>query len=935
MISRCHSALCTTLLCFATLLMQSGQSQAATKVAPEVVITTDPVIGDLPPDPTYGRIPWLSNKLGESRQNHWAQVEPDAALKQKLATYQRAQTYVHAAYVGAGFEPAGIETRNPAGVLTTFYVDFQNGFVNQANAFAGTVPINGATSVWYNHAGFNGRNHTDNLHTVGHEFFHRILSPIAERRRHWGREVPLERKWMNEGIPTAISQMALEGFDGTRIKSRVKPGDKQAARALGVFYLDYPLDLRRAYPQPTTNLWFESTGSDSTADTLSYATASFWRHVAQSSGGIKWFKTLMDRPRPAGDTPGDWVDWVEDGIQKGDAFANLAEAYNSYVSWIIDYPYRNETSESGYFAWGKWQSTLFHEGCPVVEVFAGRGAVPVSASIRPLSSQCLRVKVNGVPEKLGIVQITLANATDAHCRDLNVVAGGMTTILQSPVLEDDGTCSWHWHYPYRPVNEKAKGEQVFVITNVRPDSPSKTQYVRNLQFLVKAPGVAVQASGNVTATTAASVTAEKKLPVPKKASQKAEVLPVSSSPDIESPEPYRGSGCDALTRQIGPCGPYTEIKLGFGELAEYAIETGLSKIGVAGGDLTSINELVAQVSGGAFMGKATQSIDAAITLKFPRIEPGFTGSFSDAMISLGVGQGDFSATLESIDPKYIRKGINFECPDVGAIYRYNGKVSIESYTASGITGSFSADFHQPPSEGCPVPLKVATVSGRFSTAPAADEVQEAYQDRAAGQERFNALLIHKFYAMVPPALGFGPGRATTWAMFSKGLLGGATDNTGLGGGGSAGVLAPPAAEPGCACDCKEMLSKPTREGCAKQCSTEFSLMGLSCAMEGERDKGNTPNEANRRIEQCPKTCAEYRSQPVGELCETAMYLIYAKCGSGDVTAAEIERYLDILVAPFPEPTRSEQRVVMKQQVLAMDAETRNLLVRTTLEAQQQ
>lgn len=913
------------------LLVCSGFANAQ-RTAPEIKLSTQTQYTE--------QMPAMAR--AEDRRKYWALVQPDAALAQKLAIYEEAQNFVHRKYVAAGFEPAAINARNAEGQLSTFYLDYQDGPFSDANAIAGERF--GVQSVWFNHASFAEReSEVDNYHTVGHEFFHRIFNPIAQRREHWPSNVPLSRKWMSEGIPTAAAQIALEGFKGTSLARRVSGGEKQAVRSLGAFYLDYPIDQRLDFPIPAEGNWFASSSAEGRAETLSYAVSSFWRHVAAESGGLSGLKHIIDRPRPAGDGAGDWLDWVEDGIQGRKGFANFAEAYNSFVSTFVDYPYLNTTSQSDYFAWGKWQSILFHEGCRQIKLQAGAKPYQHLTTIYPVASKCVRVSVSGGPKTGSVINVVLPNATDQQCSDLNVVSGGDNRyrkaadkdrkrgnkkLFEHPILKPDGSCDWHWVFLHDPLTPNANGEQVFVITNVNPQKPSRTKVARTLTFEFSATALALAASGTVTATTAGSSTAEKKLPVPKKASAKAESLPLLTQPTMESPVPYRGSDCDALSRQIGLCGPYTEIELGFGELADVAIENGLTQVGVMGGDLASLGGLMTQLSGETLLAKASQAIAAGITLKFSRIEPGFVGSFNDAKITLAVSQGDFSSTLESIDPKYIRKGINFECPDVGALYRDNGKVTIESYTASGIAGSFSADFYEPAQSGCPVPLKVATVSGRFSTAPVDDKVLEEYEESPEGQKRMNALLINKFYSMVPPELSFMQGRATTWALFAQQQLAEGA------GGGSGGVLAHPAATSGCNCDCKEMLSKLAREGCAKQCSSAFPLMGLTCAMERERDKGNPPGEANRRIERCPRTCAEYRNQSPGELCEVALYLTYSQCGSSDVTAAEIERYLDILVAAFAEPTRSGQRAVMRQQVQAMDAETRNLLVRTTLEAQQ-
>lgn len=919
----------------AFMLLACSSAANAQRTAPEIKLSTQTQYTE--------QMPAMAR--AEDRRKYWALVQPDAALAKKLAVYEEAQNFVHRKYVAAGFEPAAITARNAEGQLSTFYIDYQDGPFNFANAIAGERF--GVQSVWFNHASFAEReSEVDNYHTVGHEFFHRIFNPIAQRREHWPSNVPVSRKWMSEGIPTATAQIALEGFKGTNLAKRVSGGEKQAVRALGAFYLDYPIDQRLDFPIPAEGNWFESTSAEQRADTLSYAVSSFWRHVAAESGGLSGFKHIIDRPRPAGDSAGDWLDWVEDGIQGRRGFANFAEAYNSFVSTFVDYPYLNTTSQSDYFAWGKWQSILFHEGCRQIKLQSGAKPELHVATIYPVASECVRVSVSGGPKTGSVINVTLPNATDQQCSDLNVVSGGDNRyrkaadkgstrgnkkLFEYPKPKPDGGCDWHWVFLHDPLTPNANGEQVFVITNVNPQKPSRTKVVRAVTFEFSATALQVAASGNVTATKAGSSTAEQKLPVPKKASAKAESLPLLTSPMMESPAPYRGSECDALSRQIGLCGPYTEIELGFGELADLAVENGLTQIGVMGGDLASLSALMTQGSGQALLAKASQAISAGITLKFSRIEPGFVGNFNDAKIILAVSQGEFSSTLESIDPKYIRKGINFECPDVGALYRDNGKVTIESYTASGIAGSFSADFYEPSPSGCPVPQKVATVSGRFNTAPVRDQVQEDYQDSAAGQKRMNALLINKFYSMVPPELSFMQGRASAWALFSQQTL---TQSSGAGGAAGGGGILSPAASSGCNCDCKEMLSKPTREGCGSQCSAEFSLMGLSCAMQNEQQQGNVPGETNRRIEACPKTCADYRGKSVGELCETAMYLVYSKCGSGDVRAAEIERYLDILVASFPEPTRSEQRRVMKEQVFAMDAETRNLLVRTTLDAQQ-
>ncbi|WP_373487339.1 hypothetical protein, partial [Blastomonas sp.] len=709
---------------------------ASAAVAPEVNISTKNV-------PGVSSIPFV----GE-----WREVEPDAALKTKLEVYRRAQTRTHTLAVAAGFEPAQVDARDAGGKLTTYYVDFRKGFSNDSNAFAGDYE--GVRSVWYNHAGFLEReSETDNLYTVAHEFFHSIFNPVVKKRGLWAIPVATRLKWMSEGLPTAVGQIALEGFDGTSLKGRAKAGSRHGVRALGARYLDYPIDLRDEYPMPTSGMWFESGSADETAVSQSYATSSFWQHVAVKSGGLGWVKKFIDRPAPSDKRSRGFVDWAEEGIQRGGKFANFAEAYNSYIASFVDYPYLNETSEKDYFAWGKWQSLLFYEGCHPITLVAGAKPVDHAVTIRPLSAECLRVKVTGLPPKAANIFVTLADATDRQCSDLNVVSGKKTP-LQSPVVNADGRCDWHWQFAYDPLTPNANGEQVFVITNVRPDKPSLTSLVTAVNFKLSVPALSVAASGAATAdssassaqATVASAKPQKKVKVPAKASAKASQIAaigfnVSKS---ESPLPYRSAGCDALTQEIRPCGPYTKLTLEWGEIADLGVEIVQSQYGVASGDFSQFGEMAQKLPKN--LEQAAQLSGASIELQFPRIERGATGSFSNAMISLSIQDHGAEAGLESLSPRFIRPGHNPDCPEANAIFPYDGKVNIESYDASGISGSFSADFYETSEGTCPKPIKIASVSGSFRNPPLRDEVQEDYEETPAGQKRLHALLVNKFYA---------------------------------------------------------------------------------------------------------------------------------------------------------------------------------------------
>lgn len=886
----------------AALLLCALSASAA--VAPEISISTTKV-------PGVSAIPFV----GE-----WREVAPDAALKKKLEVYRRAQTRTHTRAVAAGFEPAQVDARDAGGNPTTYYVDFRKGFSSDSNAFAGDYE--GVRSVWYNHSGFLEReSETDNLYTVAHEFFHSIFNPVVKKRGLWAIPVVTRLKWMSEGIPTAVGQIALEGFDGTSLEGRAKAGSRHGVRALGARYLDYPIDLRDEYPMPTSGMWFESLSADATAVSQSYATSSFWHHVAVKSGGLGWVKKFIDRPAPSDKSSKGFVDWAEKGIQRGGRFANFADAYNSYIASFVDYPYLNETSEKDYFAWGKWQSLLFMDGCRRIVLAAGAEPVKHIADIRPLASECLRVKVTGLPPKAANIFVTLAGATDRQCSDLNVVSGRKTP-LQSPKVNADGSCDWHWQFAYDPLTANARDEQVFVITNVRPDKPSLTAMVKGATFKFSVPALAVTASGSATADSStnsaqaagAPAKPQKKVKAPAKASAKAGQIAaigfnVSKS---ESLLPYRGSGCDALTRAIRPCGPYTQLTLQWGEIADLGVEMMQSQYGVANGDFSQFGEIARKLP--KSLEQAARLSGASIELQFPRIERGATGSFSNAMISLSLQDDGDEAGLESLSPKFVRPGHNPDCPEANAIYPYDGKVNIESYDASGISGSFSADFYETSEGSCPKPVKVASVSGRFRNPPLRDEVQEDYEESPAGQKRLYALLVNKFYAMVPET--FTPiARAEAWALFAKQMAA-----QGAGGGTSGGSASRAQT---CNCDCAEFDS-PRRDACSAQC-LGYAPMAAQCVIEREVGKGRSHESVINEINACPSDCPALRGS-VPAICGDALYQMRRAClasGPAGISQKQIDCYLDYVVREAGEPMRSEFRKTQAEQLKAMEASARD------------
>lgn len=879
------------------LLALSGVSPAAAvTVAPEVNIAT----GDVPGASIN---PFTSG---------WKEVKPDAALKKKLERYKRAQTRTHTQAVAAGFAPASIDARDATGNLTSFYIDFQDGDHKDSNAFAGRYA--GVRSVWYNHSGFLEREtDTDNLYTVSHEFFHALFNPVAVKQGLWEIPVATRLKWMSEGIPTAAGQIAMEGFEGTSLAQRAYAGSRHGVRALGARYLDFPLDLRDQYPLPASGMWFGSESSDQTAELLSYPTSSFWLHVARASGGLRWIKTFIDRPPPASKTTGGWVDWAEKGIQLGGAYANLADAYNSYIASFVDYPYLNKTSEKDYFAWGKWQTLLFHEGCRTIELQAGGPAVSHVATIRPLSAECVKIKVTGLPAKAANILVTLAGATDRQCADVHVISGRKTP-LQMPIVELDKTCTWNWQYLYDPLTANAKGEQVFVITNVRPDKPSLTTQLNAVDFKFSVPALKVTASGTVPAASSGGPAPVKKLPVPSRVSTKAESVALLGFNVAESASARAAAGCDAETQALRPCPPHTKLALAWGDTADLAVDVLQAQYGALGGDFTAIGKVMDQLP--ATLMKQGQVSGARVELRFPRIQPGFSGSFNNAIIELNVDHLGQSGSQEALSSRYLHPGMSPTCPHSGAQYPHAGKVTIDQFDANGISGSFSAEFFDAPEEGCPVPRKIASVSGRFRTPPVLDEAQSEYAESADGDKRLKALMVQKFYAMVPAA-NTPMNRAEVWARFTKEQARSGSGSSGSGSGVSTheGVA--------CTCDCAEFES-PRRDACAGQCLA-YGPIAAECTAKREIARGRKPEIVAKAINACPTDCPSLNG-PLSPVCADAAYPLRRACqaaGPGGISAKQVDCYIRHVVRELPEPQKSDMRRQLTEQISAMDRTARD------------
>ncbi len=890
-------------LALALCLPAQGQAQRSPAAASDFTISTDGVPRVAPPT------------TGGDPRKFWKPVVPDAGLQLKLERYRRAQNHTHDLSLKAGFAPAAISARDAAGRLTTFYIDLQDGEYGHANAFAGTYL--GKTSVWFNHAGFVGRDETDNLYTIAHEFFHSIFDPVNRKHGLYAVPTPPRMMWISEGIPTAVGQLAMEGFEGTSLKARARSGSRLGIRALGARYLDYPIDLRDEFPLPTSvkapfasngkEDWFTSSSSDETVYKLSYATSSFWQHVATRSGGMGWVRKFIDRPAPADKSAGGWVDWAQQGVRSGRAFANFADAYNDYIGSFVDYPYLNPTSEKDFFAWGTWQNMLFHEGCRPIEVVAGAPAVDHVATIYPMAAECVRVKVTGLAPKAANVHVTLANASLAQCKNINVVSG-LKRALQDPVVKPDNTCDWHWQYEYNPLTLNAKGEQVFVITNVNPEAPGKTPVVRAVTFQFSVPAISVTASGSVSATSGGQPqgttnaygpprASPAKVPVPSRPSNK----PGAAGSDrvaqagqrtavSEASASAQGSDCDALSRQVGPCGvALTTLKLRWGDVADQAFDVTRLQGDAVGGDLSNIGQMMTGLA--SFATTAGQGQGGTLELKFPKLKPGQTGKFSNALARLTIQTQDKSVGLESVSPKYVQAGSSPGCPHSGAVYPHAGQVTIDSHDATGLAGSFSADFHESSASGCPVPVKVASVSGRFKTQRVVDEDQEAYAESAQGQARLNELLVAKFYAMVPPALTASTDRVTAWETFAREQ--GRTPSepaqpTDTDPGATA-IEEPPA----CRCDCEEAGTSLAKK-CLRVCGFYVSLRDVCVAA---KNPGNTDNPWNAGKPGNPRNAA-------------------------DATSA-VDCYLDFLVRDMEEPQKSQFRRMNADQLKGMDPKDLN------------
>ena len=757
--------------------------------------------------------------------------------------------------------------------------------------------------------------------SVAHELFHAIqasypaprgddtgaLSAALEDGRRYAGE---GGKWMGEGLPDAIALHAIKGLEGFDFKRRYASGHCEFSKGMGLRPWDYPLELS-SFPSFALNYQKCTKLLNDVKDRYvlaGYQTSAFWRYVFEHSmpRGREWRALPAAMRKIGGYTGGsrnhNLLRWTDDTIKSGHpAFTRgLYDAFPAFIADLVEAPDQFYKSRKGLLKHPEWLENLFAEGCPRVEIPTGAPMVKLTMSLRPRAAGCVRIAWAG--DSYGDTGWPAATITamtkDGRFGPLNDLHLGLRGKREGDGhISTDAKTQKHikvWSgRTLDPLNpSKTNREAVLTFINIGKEAnPSATvaqEYEIRLGFAM------ASATGNVTkpgdekrpASTGRANTPRKALPA----------LSKPGSPD-DTPELQPLVGPFPLDDADGVACTNQALKLA-GTAPGLTIARETENPPTA--DLTggACQRLMVKAQAAMLRGEAgTLSNRLGINLTLPAVPSGTVGAVKGA-----------TAQVEWMDPAQRAAGfdvsVTAETDEV--------QVTISEANPAYVMGSFTARFNREQHDA------IGSVSGEF------------LHWRSDGSSKFpeDPLdLMSSDFLLAASYAGMDVQQMSKQAREAN-AESSAPPPPSSSGGGRGGVLEPS----GCNCDCTEMLSKSRREGCAAQCSADFPLMGLSCAMEGERSKGNAPDETNRRIEQCPKTCAEVRRQPPSELCAVAMYLTYSQCGSRDVTAAEIERYLDILVAAFPEPTRSEQRAVLRQQVQAMDAETRNLIVRTTLEA---
>lgn len=597
----------------------------------------------------------------------------------------------------------------------------------------------------------NGRLTESGYQTIAHELFHAIVSntPFGRAFRNNNCQI---NKWITEGLADAISYDIVEELWNGQFQPYT--GSKAVMKQYG--YRPYVESLYRSAELPIPGEGDSVAASD-------YGASSFWRFIknAHSKGWevLSSSKGLLNNPL-VGQGWQSEVKWLDDGLYKIFGI-RLQDFYVSFVSYFVYAippmtSYRGRPAEDNVPHW----SRILFGACKEVDLDS-TGVVEVSFDIKPLATQCLWVQT---PSISGSVKITFsAQSADIRLfKDIIIgLPGQAGSTRGAPGTPDGGATNYGTWLDFPQDGNK---RQLYLVSNLARKPGQTKQRAFNLKVMLpmgtnsdlatvplpsgrsvpppEPPAYKKHAKTLAGQRRARSKMAKQQLVEDKKSltTNTSSAIKVNRRPNTpECREPFRFDACGpqmSITLNVVP-GSYLapgQVSTQGGIAAQ--VFAGMQTL--AETSLHDSSQMAQQLSA------KIDAIDGnSVSIAFPMIDYGFSGTISNAAISVKMSGG---RTWRAIGP-----------PDASQRTRLTGRVTIEEYTPEVMRGSFIAplaEFAEAGSSGESTYTRRDTVTGSFtSVAPwrgdgrfaiVNDSVEVMAEDIAAtmgvSAETFNSIM---------------------------------------------------------------------------------------------------------------------------------------------------------------------------------------------------
>ncbi len=513
------------------------------------------------------------------------------------------------------------------------------------------------------------------LEHFGHELFHAVQSayPLFKENCFLG-------DWIVEGTAEAMGIWAMYKVRGLQ-RAQNNPVDRWGGRR-------FNRELR-----------VETTQSSERDKNDAYGTQSLWRYIGEyvalgkppgvspQTPDYRYLHRFFLANLTADPAAESELAWLDDAI-KTELGVSLQRVFGQFVPTLVSYVSDpaskrvklNTTSRQE--ASGKWQKYLFG-ACEIVTVVEGDRAFPLSLNFAKGAAKCVEIQAIG-PSGKGSLSINTQSGllTDIGQITIGATGGKLVSRAVAPVEDAEIPAfpgSWTFPIEYRKPN-------VFIITNLSPTARDTAKIELLFEFSLPVY------SASLNADTGATTAAQRDLAQP----TTTEDVATRARSGFRNPSKRSGGSVKAGRSKPEPdavclaqdladnlCGGGITIVLMASPdiIGDLGLTTGAGgalnkREGMAKG-LFSLNSEEQMAHSQEYMNELMGTAGNMISISVPLVPYGYTGTFGNAHISVGMGYGKTGDSVELRGKGY------------RAVFVPAGTVTFEEYTPLMLRGTFS------------------------------------------------------------------------------------------------------------------------------------------------------------------------------------------------------------------------------------------------------